>query len=49
MTGRTQDTAVSSRRHIAARSGIGLLHRAGGEDTLLLDQNRAGLVASLLR
>jgi hypothetical protein len=42
MTGRTQDTAVSSRRHIAARPRIGFLHRAGCENPLFLYQDRAG-------
>ena len=48
MTSSTQDAAMSARRHVASRTGISFLHRAGGEDTLLLDKNRAGLVAALL-
>ena len=47
MTGRTQNATVSARRHITSRPGISLLHRAGGEDPLLLDQHRAGLIAPL--
>ena len=34
--------------HIAAGPGIGLLDGASGEDPLLLDQNRAGLIAALI-
>ena len=47
MAGCTEDAAVTAGRHIAARPRIGLLDGAGGEDALLLDQHRAGLVAAL--
>src|SRR5271166_740508 len=47
MAGGTQDPAVSAGCHIAARSRIGLLDGGGGEDALFLDQDRAGLVATL--
>ena len=48
MAGCAKDTAMSAGRHIAAGPGVGLLHGAGGENPLLLDQNRTGLVAALL-
>jgi hypothetical protein len=43
-----QNPAVSTGCHIATGPRIGFLDGASGEDPLLLDQNRAGLVVTLL-
>src|SRR5437660_1266662 len=47
MAGSAENPAMPAGRHIAARPRIGLLGRSGGEDPLLLNQNRAGVVAAL--
>jgi hypothetical protein len=44
----TQDAAMSSGCHIAARPRIGFLNSASGKDPLFLNQDCAGLVAALL-
>ena len=48
MSGCAQNPAVSTGCDIAPRPRIGFLDGAGGEDALLLDQNRTGVIAALI-
>jgi hypothetical protein len=47
MAGCTKDPAVSAGRQIAPRPRIGFLDSTSREDALLLDENCAGMVATL--
>src|SRR4051794_3052164 len=48
MAGSAENTAMTAGRDIAAGPRVSLLYRAGGEDTLLLDQHGTREIASLI-